>query len=292
MWGEWVKESEVYNLLDIFYDSDFRAIDIATNYPINGKKQSFKQALIWLNHWCQANQCKDLEIYLKIGSNSNQRTNEINLSSSFLAKEINEYLELFTSNLSTIGIHWDNRGSSSHENSMILKTLETVYDFKKNYNLNIGFSGIKNPEIYKPMLSNFDTNPMFQVKENLLTSKSRKKYMDHFEAATYIAYGINFGSSKRQLSEEDFLGFIKNHISGKMIFAEEAFDRLIDIKSISEFSILYAELNPHLTGYIIAPSSAQQLKSSIKFIKALKDLNLSSIEKERMYSNLHRLFDE
>ena len=45
MWGEWVEEAEVYKMLDIFYDSGFRGIDIATNYPINGKKVNFKQAI-------------------------------------------------------------------------------------------------------------------------------------------------------------------------------------------------------------------------------------------------------
>ena len=80
------------------------------------------------------------------------------------------------------------------------------------------------------------------------------------------------------------------YILKKVSLADQELNKLINIKSISELSILYSDFNPYLTSYIIAPSNIQQLVSSIKFIKVLEDLNLSRVQKEKIYTNINRLF--
>lgn len=290
MWGEWVGESEVYKILDIFYDSGFRNIDIATNYPINGQDKNFKQAIIWLSNWCLVNQCNDLKIYLKIGSKTNHRTNEIDLTPKFLKQEINKNLDLFSTNLSTIGIHWDKRGASREDIPAISDTLESVYSFNRSNNLNIGFSGIEYPKLYKEALDFFDQKPIFQIKENLLSSKTRENYLKYFPKASFIAYGINLGSVKRELDHEAFNNFINKNILKKISSIKYKIEPSIEIKTLSELSIYFAAYNPNISSYIIAPSSAKQLRSSIEFIKMIEKLNLTNEKKLMRYLKIKKLF--
>ena len=290
MWGEWVDESEVYKMLDIYYDSGFRGIDIATNYPINGKKINFKQAIAWLGQWCNSNKCNDLEIYLKVGSETNFKINKINLAPSFLRQVVAENLDLFTTNLTTIGIHWDHRGSEKKDIPLIINTVETLNSLTQSYNLRMGFSGIDYPHVYKEVLSPFEQEPIFQVKENLLTSESRKKYAQHFENASYIAYGINFGSVKREISSHEFHEFTNEHFSKKISLLDTELDNFLAIKSLSELSICYADLNPDLSSYIIAPRDSEQLKSSISFIKMIRAAHLGESKKRKLYLKIQEIF--
>ena len=292
MWGEWVEESEVYKILDTFYDSGYRHIDIATNYPINGKSENLKQAIIWLSNWCSSTQCNDLKIYLKVGSTGNKRVNEINLTPDFLKQEINENFELFSTNLSTIGIHWDKRGKSDEELPSIKDTLESIYSFTKTNNLMVGFSGIENLKLYKEAIDFFDQKPIFQIKENLLTSKSRENYLKYFPAATYIAYGINFGSVKRELTKKNFNNFINDRVLKKISLINNEIEPLIKIKTLFELSIYFSEYNPNISGYIIAPSSAAQLKSSIGLIKMIDNLKINKAQKSNRYMKIKKLFSE
>ena len=290
MWGEWVEEAEVYKMLDIFYDSGFRGIDIATNYPINGKKVNFKQAISWLGQWCNSNKCNDLQIYLKLGSETNLKTSQINLTPSFIHQVVIENLELFTTNLATIGIHWDHRGSTKKDVPLIIKTVQTLNSLSQSYNLSMGLSGIDYPQVYKEALSSCEQQPIFQVKENLLTSESRKKYTHHFKNAEYIAYGINFGSVKREISNHQFHEFTNEHFSKKISLLNTELENFLDIKSLSELSISYADLNPNLSGYIIAPSGVGQLKSSISFIKTIKAAHLNESKKRKLYFKIQEIF--
>ncbi|MDC0440726.1 aldo/keto reductase [Gammaproteobacteria bacterium] len=290
MWGEWVEESEVYKMLDIYYDSGFRGIDIATNYPINGKKVNFKQALAWLGKWCNSNQCDDLQIYLKVGSETNIRTNQINLTPSFLRQVVIENLELFTTNLSTIGIHWDHRGSEKKDFPLIFETVETLNSLSQSHNLRVGFSGIDYPQVYKEVLSPFKLEPIFQVKENLLTSESRKKYTQHFENASFIAYGINFGSVKREITNHKFREFTNEHFSKKINLLETKLENFLILRSLSELSIYYAYLNPGLSSYIIAPSNTEQLNASLSFIKMMQAAHLGELKKRNLYLKIQEIF--
>ena len=114
--------------------------------------------------------------------------------------------------------------------------------------------------------------------------------MKHFPKATFIAYGINLGSVKRELDHEAFNNFINKNILKKLSYIKYKIEPLIEIKTLSELSIYFAAYNPNISSYIIAPSSAKQLRSSIEFIKMTKKLKLTNEKKLMRYLKIKKLF--
>ena len=54
--------------------------------------------------------------------------------------------------------------------------------------------------------------------------------------------------------------------------------------------VIAVDLNPNLSGYIIAPSGVGQLKSSISFIKMIKAAHLNESKKRKLYFKIQEIF--
>ena len=192
----WTTERKVaFELLDAFYESGFRQIDSATNYPINKNANDFRAAELILQEWLRTHGIKDMRVMMKIGSLNNLRTPDCNLSRSFLLMSLENYRNQFRENLDTLMIHWDNRDNISQ----ISETLYTLNAIQKE-GFSVGISGIKNPELYAEANQKYDLDFYIQIKNNILQSDF-ERYSSFFKNKKYIAYGINAGGLKLNTSE-------------------------------------------------------------------------------------------
>ena len=197
-WGWTVSKSEAFQLLDSWLAAGNKGIDAATNYPINKLPEQFRAAEKILLEYIQAHGLQDLQVTMKVGSVNNMRTPEINLSPSFLHMIATEYQRVFTSNLQTVMLHWDNRSDEQE----IRQTAEALLQIRQNLGLQPGLSGIKHPEIYAPSLKDLGLVADIQVKHNVLQSDI-SRYTPIYSGASgdehrFFAYGINAGGRKLQ----------------------------------------------------------------------------------------------
>ncbi len=191
MWGWNVPRETAFDLLDFFYKNGFREIDAATNYPINKDATAFRLSEKILAEWIKVNGVVDLKIIQKIGSINNQRTPEINLNKSFLLLIADEYQHLFRSNLDCLMIHWDNRMDKND----VENTFE-AFDYFNKIGLKIGLSGIKYPDIYSEINSQFNYKFTIEVKHNPIQSDLSRYSSLLNKDNRFLAYGINAGGLK------------------------------------------------------------------------------------------------
>jgi aryl-alcohol dehydrogenase-like predicted oxidoreductase len=287
-WGWTTPEIKAFELLDAFYESGFRQIDSATNYPINKQILDFRHAEKIISHWIRANGVTDLKIMMKIGSLNNLRTPECNLNPSFLLMSLEQYQRLFGSNLETLMLHWDNRDDEKEIN----KTLETLQHITTQ-GFKIGLSGIKYPEIYATQNDDFKLHFSIQIKHNLLQSDYEKYQLFH-QKADFIAYGINAGGVKLDAAvynEKSVLaargGDLNNEnellraLPSILAIANENKNRP-SINSFFQVGMLYAFSNPDIKSMICAPSNTIQWKSTLSFLEHIQQYDYQDIINEIM----------
>ena len=282
MWGWSVPKDLCFTLLDKFYLEGGRYIDTATNYPLNDNKDCFKSAERAILEWIEINQIKDLKIIYKVGSLSNSKVPENNISPNYLMNEIERLYNNFGKNLYTIMIHWDNRDDVYE----IEQTLNYLSGLKK---IDVGFSGIKHPEIYSHVMNKLEWEiPMtIELKHNFIqTSLSAYKPLFKWNPKL-IAYGICAGGLK--LSEDKYteksyvtLARSKNYHS-EMLSKEIEKELSLIIKSnkkignLYNFAMLFAENTPELYGYIVAPTKIEQLNDIFLFRNTIRNNSFNSI---------------
>lgn len=272
-WGWTISKDNAFQLLDAFYESGFREIDCATNYPINKIEVNFRASEKIITEWTQTHGVQDLEVMMKIGSVNNLRTPECNLNPSFILMNVENYQRFLGQNLKTIMIHWDNR----EEKMEIEKTLEVLQSIH-NQGFNIGLSGIKHPKVYASLSDSFQLNFAIQIKHNILQS-DYERYSDFHQKARFIAYGTNAGGVKLNVNEyvkESVLavrgGDLNNEnerikaLSSILAKANENKSRP-PITSFFQIGLLYAFANADIQSIITAPSSVAQWDSTVEFLK-------------------------
>ena len=274
MWGWTTPASVCFDLLDHFYEQGFRAIDTATNYPINENTADFRLAEKILKEWIHTNGITDLKVMVKVGSITNIRTSENNLQKSFLLMLLDEYQFLFGENLETYMIHWDNREASSEVRaSLEAMTVAAEKGFQ------IGLSGIKHPSIYQALQDDFPFDFRIQIKHNLLQS-SYEHYKAFHGKPRFIAYGINAGGIK--LAPDTYHEQSSLKVRGGNIQVEPALlPKLRDliqevnqtinhpITHFNECGMTYAFHSPDMEGILLGTSKLEQLKASIAFYHLL-----------------------
>lgn len=285
LWGWSVDADEAFKILDCFYGEGYRFLDTANNYPLNGNAINYRKAQLFVSDWCKVHGVNDLKITYKIGSLSNTNTPLNNLSSSFLLEQMSLLQEIFSDNLDCLMLHWDNRDDLKE----VEETLKII-DYLKNQNINFGVSGIKNPFLYSSLLREKKLeNLNIQIKHNFILSK-----IDHYSelfnlTPKFWAYGIAVSGLK--LPDEKYTG--KNYVTlargkdyHKDIYTEKissAIKKCIDInpriKSMYHLAIVFSEFSRMLEGYLIAPSTVEQMRDINNFLSNFdhEDFDLSPV---------------
>lgn len=291
MWGWTTDKQTAFKLLDTFYDKGFREVDTATNYPINKVSTDFRKSEKILNEWCNSNNINDLRIMVKVGSLDNMRTPMHNLSTSFLLMNANYYQNLYGKNLETLMIHWDNRSDEEAIHSSYL-ALQNIQE----QGLQIGFSGLKHPEIHAKLNATFHFNPRIQLKHNLLYS-DYQRYAPFHGKRRFIAYGINGGGIKLSTNYSDKNSLIARGNDGKEATKIiEQFHPILQqansnanrpkIVAFNQLGMINAFYQSEMNGILIGPSKVSQLESSIRFWQEMQ-----SYSYQEVYDDLQAILD-
>jgi aryl-alcohol dehydrogenase-like predicted oxidoreductase len=272
-----IQEKTAFELLDAFYESGFRQVDCATNYPINKNPDDFRAAENILKTWLFAHGIKDLEVMMKVGSLNNLKTSDSNTSRSFLLMSLENCRNVFRENLDTLMIHWDN----SEDENQINETLNALKT-AQNEGLKVGLSGIKNPKIYSEVNQKYNLDFFIQVKNNILQS-DLERYIDFFPKEKYIAYGINAGGIKLntdEYAEKSTLAIRGGDISNQNEIFEDLKRRINlanenknrpAIHSFFQLGMIHSFYNPLISGILIGNSSVSQWKSTFDFYQDLQN---------------------
>lgn len=283
MWGWTVPRQNVFELLDGYYREGYREVDSATNYPINKIPEDFRQSEKILLDWVRAHGVHDLKIIMKIGSINNLRTPDFDLNPSFIMLCLDQYHALFGQNLDTLMIHWDNR----EEPTEIQKTLE-AFDSVQKTGLQVGISGIKNPELYARLNQIFKFDLRIQIKHNMLYS-DYGKYQPFHHTNRFIAYGINAGGLKLDINQySDTSSLIQRGINpDKLSPVIDTIKRLkgkanliLDrprIQNFNHLSMIFSYYSPDLENILIGSSAISQLKETLQIYKDLMQYNYSDV---------------
>lgn len=274
-WGWTVDKSTVFGLLDTWYQSGQRAIDCATNYPINRIPENFRAAERILREYMQAHGLTDLKVTMKIGSLDNMRSPEVNLAPSFIQMIGDEYLRLFGSNLRTLMFHWDNREDPEE----IFESLVALKKLQVQHGIQPGLSGIRRPDVYAVASAGMAFD--IQLKHNLFQS-DLDRYLPHFPATIhrYFAYGINAGGLKLPAESYDpnstFLarGGNPDQMTAGL---EQLQKRLqlhhqnggIPITTMAQVGMTHVWQNPAFSGLVLGVSKREQLLDNLAWASHL-----------------------
>lgn len=274
-WG-YIPKHQAMSILEAYYVAGGRDIDTATNYPINSDPKDLGLALSWIEEWCQTNNINDLRILLKLGAVDNTGSPISNLSPRNITEITDRYLASLGENLKTISIHWDNRGEEGEDLIKITNTLQTLKKYLSE-SRDLGLSGIKYPKIYYES-EEFIGNWIIQVKENIFTSKDRRRYGASITGAKYIAYGIN---AKTMTSPQ-----IKDSIYETFYASNIEFVEALNIRDFFDLSLLYANCNQSLDGFIIAPSNINQLKKTLSTMLSIDRASIDGKDKLKYFKHI------
>lgn len=292
-WGWTVSRDEAFRLLNAWLAAGHRAVDAATNYPINKNPADFRAAEKILLEYIRAHGLHDLNITMKIGSLDNMRSPETNLAPSFVRMIAEEYARLFGKNLRVLMLHWDNRD----EIGAIRSTLEALANVQTELGLQPGISGVKYPEAY--IKANKDLNLHFdiQLKHNVLHS-DLPRYAGFSEATNRrFAYGINAGGLKLEgpyPSGSTFLARggdpekaanLLEKIRAELPRWHTAFVRP-PVRTMNHIGLIYAGLHPQIHGLVFGFSSLAQLRETLDFWR-----NLDTFDYNDVFTSIKKLAD-
>jgi len=283
-WGWTVSAAEAFRLLDAWIAAGHRAIDAATNYPINKNPADFRAAENILREYILAHGLRDLEITMKIGSMDNMRTSDVNLTPSFVLMMAEEYRRLFGENLRVFMLHWDNREAESE----IHATLTALAAAQRELGLRPGISGIKNPNGY--VRANQDLGLYFdiQLKHNMLHADLPRYAVLSSEKNRRFAYGINAGGLKLEGpyptgstylargGDPEKATVVLEKIRTLLPVWSTAFVRP-PVRTMNHLGLIYAGLNPQLDGIVLGFSQTSQLAETLDFWRNLDTFDYADI---------------
>ncbi len=272
-WAWTTDQKSAFSLLEKFLAAGHREIDTATNYPINRNPSDFRAAEKILAEFVNAHGLRDLKITVKIGSQNNLRTPDMNLSKSFVLMMGNEYRRIFRENLHGLMIHWDSRS----EKSEISETLEAFQILKKE-GLQPGLSGISHPEIYADLAGEFvELKFDVQFKHNILQSHFEKyKPLKNF-VERFSCYGINAGGVKLDKNYRENSALVVRGGDPRAIEKQlEKIEILLPelnaqvrppIKTMNHIGLIFSALHPEIGAILLGTSTPQQLAETLDFYR-------------------------
>ena len=285
MWGWSVNESTAFELLDYFYDKGGRYVDSALNYPINNKPEDYGAASLIIGKWLKKNNVHDLKLMMKVGSLNNDNSPNNDLTPEALEKPVAQLIEVFGDNLYSLMIHWDNRDIQGD----ISNSLQYLQGVCEQINCRLGLSGVRYIDQYKSALLATEIKALdIQVKSNFLY-QGETYYLPISEALVNYdiriwGYGISGSGLKLDASEykkDSYVSLVRStDYHKKMLSVEQIkcmktfIEQTPHVNNIYHISILIAENNPSLYGYMISPSKVSQLSDSINFRKNIEQYKL------------------
>jgi len=276
MWGWTTPAATAHAMLDEWYAQGFREVDTATNYPIDKDPAHFRLAEKILKEWIKANGVHDLEVMVKVGSVNNLFTPEHILTKSFLLMMLDEYRNLFGTNLNTFMVHWDNRDQAQK----IKESLEALATARE-MGLKTGLSGIRHPDVYAKLNEGFGFDFRIQIKHNILHS-DYQRYAAFHGKQRFITYGINAGGIKLDPAGYAPTSTFKargGQVTSEPVIVQEIRDfiKTLDtgtlpqpVHAFYQVGMINAYHHPDILGILLGPSKVEQLKHSIDFYQALK----------------------
>ncbi len=283
-WGWTVSKQTAFELLDAWLNAGHQGLDAATNYPINKIPADFRASEKILAEYLLTHGIQDLNITVKIGSLSNMRSPDVNLSPSFLIMMAEEYHRIFGSNLKGIMIHWDNRS----EKEEIDRTLETLARIQNDLGLRLGLSGIKFPEVYAQAARGAGLAFDLQVKHNVFQSDLARYAPLFADANRIFAYGINAGGVQLEGPYPAASTFLARGGNPDQVLPalqqireyvpqwNTAFVRP-PIRTMNQLGLLFAGLNPMIQGLVLGFSGLAQLQTTLNFWRDLETFDYSDI---------------
>lgn len=283
-WGWTVSRDEAFRLLDAWIAAGHRAVDAATNYPINKNLADFRAAENILLEYVRAHGLRDLDITMKIGSLDNLRTPEVNLAPSFVRMMAEEYHRLFGDNLRTLMLHWDNREAVAD----IRATLEALAAVQRDLGLAPGISGIKHPEAYARANADLGLAFAIQLKHNILHSDLPRYAALPGTGHRKYAYGINAGGLKLDApypADSTFLARGGDPATATAVLEKirillptwhTAFVRP-PVRTMNHLGLIYAGLHPQLDGLVLGFSGTAQLAETLDFWRNLDTFDYADV---------------
>lgn len=276
MWGWSVDKITAFSILDCFYDYGGRYVDTANNYPLNGIASDYQKSILYISEWCTSRNVCDLFITCKIGSVTNLNTPENNLNSKILHEQLCWLLSVFKSNLGCVMIHWDDRDDLSQ-----IKDTLSISNLLLNEGVELGLSGIKCPEVYASAL--YESNILdvnIQVKHNFASSSlSHYRSLSIFKPKIW-AYGISVSGLKLSESEykdNSYVSLVRGSDYHRHMLTEAlcvALNEVIlindTIDNIYQIGVAYSQEDKDLHGFIVAPSTLEQMSNITDFLTKSK----------------------
>jgi aryl-alcohol dehydrogenase-like predicted oxidoreductase len=278
MWGWSVSKTEAFKILDLFYLAGGRYIDTAFNYPINNRAQDLSLAGGFLQEWTELNGVSDLSIIYKAGSLFNDGSNQYDLSANRLLQDFEERRIRFGTNLACFMVHWDDRS----EASQIEKTCDALRDIGLK-GVALGLSGIKSPDCYYSPLSRLAADIYIEAKFSFLEN-SFDSYRNFLrDGAKSFAYGISGSGLKLDRSnyrKNSYVSLVRDsnyHDSKLTPEVRRRIEKVLDcnpkLKTLYHLGMAFAEVSDFLYGYIVAPSSVDQMKDILEFRDTFSSVN-------------------
>lgn len=274
LWGWALDQHQVFNLLDRYIARGGLWVDTAVNYPINKQKADYGKALAWLGDWLQARGSAPISVILKVGAVDNMGSPDTQLTPQHVMDEVNVWRTRLGNTLTLVAIHWDNRGSTPADRVEIRETLSAFSDLKAS-GLELGFSGVRHPEIYRQEAPQLAKDWWIQVKENASTEEARTKLQSFFPEAHYLAYGLNMGGIKAEApsaqSSTALRGISPSQELVKTLTAklEAAYKLHPAPADFNELAMRQAFFNQALSGIVVGPRTGQQLDATLDYWQAL-----------------------
>ena len=270
LWGWASSPNEVFSMLDTFADAGGGVVDTAANYPINRAQRDFGKAGTLLSEWLRAHKPDNVSVLYKIGAVDNMGSSSTALTPSDIMLSAELGRGRFSDWLGAVAIHWDDR----EDPDAIEISLRSIAELAKD-GLDVGFSGVRRPDLYLRAAPELASSWWIQVKENASTQLDRLKYQQYFPSAKYFAYGINMGGVKDKTIP------VSSSLALRGLRVPSLVDDLQDFiqsppaslneppADLNQLAMMLSWVNRDLTGFIIGPRNARQLADSLGYWRHL-----------------------
>lgn len=270
LWSWASTPNEVFAMLDVFADAGGGVVDTAVNYPINKSQRDFGKAAALVSEWLRANRPDNVSVLYKIGAVDNMGSSTTALTPSDIMLSTELARGRFSDWLGAVAIHWDNR-EDPHAIEMSLRSIAEI----ANDGLEVGFSGVRRPDLYLQAAPNLASSWWIQVKENASTQLDRLKYQQYFPSAKYFAYGINMGGVKgKKIAASSSLALrgleVPSLVDDLLNFIQSPPTALNEPPvNLNQLAMMLSWANQELTGVVLGPRNASQLADSIGYWRHL-----------------------
>ncbi len=275
--------------MELWLSAGKNGVDGATNYPINQNIRDFKAAESILAEFVRTHGLTrrgDLDITMKIGSLTNLRSPDNDLSKDNIRREAERYHQLFEGALGCLMLHWDNRS----EHSEIQASIDGLLSETTAMGIRPGLSGIAHPQVYAEVLPG-DISFDIQLKYNVFQSDfPRYTSLQAAGKHCFYAYGLNAGGIKleeKYAADSTFLlrggdpakvAATIDKIRAKLPELNLAFVRP-PLKTMNQLGLVFAGTDARLAGLVLGVSTPEQLAETLDFWRNVETFDYEDVRR-------------